>query len=351
MPLPSLPPTPASSTDLKGKDGYQSCSLEPTFSLPPPALISSTDPYSSEASSKLSASQHRSDVSRSPPALSTRRGPSRRRTTAVSPKVAKDEFTLPPPPTRARKIIQMKPPSQSAPEKDNLSGATSGPSPSEGSSKKRKPPGATSAAGKKIARKTAHSLIERRRRSKMNEEFGTLKQMIPACRDQEMHKLAILQASIEYMRYLEQCISDLEANRVPVDSSGLSLCDRPLSPKLAAVEADEYEMEDIPLAELHKKTNRGCGLATAHLQSISPALEGQMNSIPSVSSFTATPAIPPRTYSFSSYSSLITSPVTAPQAIGDRDLDHEASEALLLLNSGRRGSDVRGMSVQDLLAS
>ena len=49
------------------------------------------------------------------------------------------------------------------------------------------------AAGRKIARKTAHSLIERRRRSKMNEEFGVLKDMIPACNGQEMHKLAILQ--------------------------------------------------------------------------------------------------------------------------------------------------------------
>lgn len=51
----------------------------------------------------------------------------------------------------------------------------------------------TTAAGRKIARKTAHSLIERRRRSKMNEEFGVLKDMIPACQGQEMHKLAILQ--------------------------------------------------------------------------------------------------------------------------------------------------------------
>jgi hypothetical protein len=56
----------------------------------------------------------------------------------------------------------------------------------------------TTAAGRKIARKTAHSLIERRRRSKMNEEFGVLKDMIPACKGQEMHKLAILQVSIEH---------------------------------------------------------------------------------------------------------------------------------------------------------
>lgn len=27
----------------------------------------------------------------------------------------------------------------------------------------------------------------------MNEEFGVLKDMIPACKDQDMHKLAILQ--------------------------------------------------------------------------------------------------------------------------------------------------------------
>lgn len=52
------------------------------------------------------------------------------------------------------------------------------------------------AAGRKVARKTAHSLIERRRRSKMNEEFGVLKDMIPACSGQEMHKLAILQVSL-----------------------------------------------------------------------------------------------------------------------------------------------------------
>ena len=59
--------------------------------------------------------------------------------------------------------------------------------------KKKAKDGTTTAAGRKIARKTAHSLIERRRRSKMNEEFGVLKDMIPACSGQEMHKLAILQ--------------------------------------------------------------------------------------------------------------------------------------------------------------
>lgn len=56
----------------------------------------------------------------------------------------------------------------------------------------KKQPSSNTAAGKKTARKTAHSVIERRRRSKMNEEFAVLKHLIPACKDQEMHKLAIL---------------------------------------------------------------------------------------------------------------------------------------------------------------
>ena len=56
----------------------------------------------------------------------------------------------------------------------------------------KKQASSTSAAGKKVARKVAHSVIERRRRSKMNEEFSILKDMIPECKDQEMHKLAIL---------------------------------------------------------------------------------------------------------------------------------------------------------------
>ncbi len=48
--------------------------------------------------------------------------------------------------------------------------------------KKKRPPG----------ERTAHSLTERRRRLKLNEEFEVLKNMVPACKG-EMQKLAILQ--------------------------------------------------------------------------------------------------------------------------------------------------------------
>jgi hypothetical protein len=51
-----------------------------------------------------------------------------------------------------------------------------------------------SVAGRNMARKTAYSLIERRRRSKINETFGVLQGIIPACTG-EIHKLAILQVS------------------------------------------------------------------------------------------------------------------------------------------------------------
>jgi hypothetical protein len=73
----------------------------------------------------------------------------------------------------------------------NAQSTSSKPGPTAATGTKRKQStGTSTAAGRKTARKTAHSLIERRRRSKMNEEFGVLKDMIPACTGQEMHKLA-----------------------------------------------------------------------------------------------------------------------------------------------------------------
>lgn len=142
-----------------------------------------------------------------PPAAMNRSPPSspvlqRKRTLSGSVK-GKDE--LPPPPSRQRKYVHMKP-------KDDPP-TPAAPSTAKPNSPKRKQPSATSAAGRKIARKTAHSIIERRRRSKMNEEFGVLKDMIPACKGVEMHKLAILQAGIEYVRYLQGCVDKLQDER------------------------------------------------------------------------------------------------------------------------------------------
>lgn len=171
MPRPSLPPTPAPSTEIQGMNGTPLSPREKPFKLGPPAIApkqaSGVLPETSQPQSFRNAN-----------------------------------FTLPPPPTRSRTIIQMKPKEKSS---ENLGKAAPTQRSPKASTKKancgstlangggKKQPSSTSVAGKKIARKTAHSVIERRRRSKMNEEFATLKDMIPACTDQEMHKLAILQ--------------------------------------------------------------------------------------------------------------------------------------------------------------
>ncbi len=201
MPRTALPPTPASSTDIKGQDGSKLASLQVSFELPPPAI---TPGDTSKQGSDSPVDSAQPAGSKGPyPVQASETVKSRRRSSAAQP--PKDQFALPPPPTRSRKIIQMKP-------RDDLGEETASVSPrtaAAGASKnnpaittlttqalgtKRKQPSATSAAGRKIARRTAHSLIERRRRSKMNEEFAVLKNMIPACTG-EMHKLAILQVS------------------------------------------------------------------------------------------------------------------------------------------------------------
>lgn len=178
MPRTNPPPTPASSTDIVGKSGSQLSALGITLLLPPPAITAAE-------SQTVAAPIHQ------PPSIGT-----------------STDFSLPPPPTRARKIIQMKPRLKELEAEDSAAPPTSRPT-SKGSTRRgtnaassaaavpaKKQPSATSAAGRKMARKTAHSVIERRRRSKMNEEFGVLKNLVPACQGQEMHKLAILQVRV-----------------------------------------------------------------------------------------------------------------------------------------------------------
>ena len=181
------------------------------FALPPAAFDTTG---ANRRSSKTAAADHLpASPAASPEFMALGRSTNTRQQTSGTKRPLED-FDLPPPPTRTRKIIQMKPKMQQSPSMK--SGQASGGKAAKDSGKtasssnananananaapasgnKKKQPTATSAAGRKIARKTAHSLIERRRRSKMNEEFTTLKDMIPACTGQEMHKLAILQVS------------------------------------------------------------------------------------------------------------------------------------------------------------
>jgi len=191
MPRPNLPPTPQPSTDITGKSSANAPQLETSFNLPPAALGGRGSVASSSGKSENASDSSYRPPSPSSPVATSKPGHARKRSQQSI--ITKDDYSLPPPPTRSRKIIQMKPkdtqetPKTSSKTQDakTTTAATNG--------TKRKQAGNATAAGRKIARKTAHSLIERRRRSKMNEEFGVLKDMIPACRGQEMHKLAILQ--------------------------------------------------------------------------------------------------------------------------------------------------------------
>lgn len=196
MPRPNLPPTPQPSTDITGKSSANAPPLENGFNLPPAALNGRGSIASSSGPSEAASDSSYRPPSPASPVATTKPSQSRKRSSTASQQgsvITKDDYSLPPPPTRSRKIIQMKPKdAQETPKAQTEKQDAKAPVEKAAGGKKKQSTN-TTAAGRKIARKTAHSLIERRRRSKMNEEFGVLKDMIPACRDQEMHKLAILQ--------------------------------------------------------------------------------------------------------------------------------------------------------------
>ncbi|KAF1989456.1 hypothetical protein K402DRAFT_411037 [Aulographum hederae CBS 113979] len=418
-----FPPTPAPSTDIEGKKS--SAHLD-TFSLPPSALGSdkSSASLSSNASTRSDSSFHPTDpVSpASPQALiaGAKVPATRRRLSAVKDTNPKDGYSLPPPPSRSRTIIQMKPREKNG--DDMASSKTPATSSTKAAGTKRKQATGNTAAGRKIARKTAHSLIERRRRSKMNEEFNVLKDMIPACRNQDMHKLAILQASIEYMRYLEECVRDLntahdESSRGNSHSRAYQTTAPPSTQSQYQNydEADSDSDSDEEMSEAptpagptpnpqYPSHNR-----SSHHPSISPAImpsaKTSVTSTPYMApSTTTSPNILPsphleRTHSYTTVYSALPSPsfsstnansqqqqeerlrrqsqsaystfsLTSP-ALGPLDAnagarpnkedetteDHEATAALLMLNTDRRswsstsgGAGARGMSVRDLLS-
>ncbi|OBT41669.1 hypothetical protein VE00_07622 [Pseudogymnoascus sp. WSF 3629] len=390
MPRPTAPPTPSSSTDLKSRDGSLFISSQMSFELPPPALTFDSRPSSTSAASSSSSYHPHSPMSgaQPAPAAKPRASTGRKRTSTAESSAAKgaEPFDLPPPPTRTRKIIQMKP--SAAPS--TAASADEQPAKSAAASK-RKPPSATSAAGRKMARKTAHSLIERRRRSKMNEEFGVLKDMIPACKG-EMHKLAILQASIEYVRYLEDCIAQLKSqngvNTPTIASRRESTSIAPHSYAASSSGASEAshtdtEMTTAPPAFAQQSAHQQ-QQQHHHHQVQQPQVPHQQ---PSQSPPLRAPEDFHRTYSFSHSSS--TSPAFGPQtytgapawlgsaassaltspALGPMAEEETATVALMMLNgdwrmgeqrerergeAGAGGPEVqrpRGMSVRDLLST
>ncbi|KAE8452356.1 hypothetical protein EG329_001056 [Mollisiaceae sp. DMI_Dod_QoI] len=379
MPRPEPPPTPASSTEIKGKDGSQFTSLQMSFELPPPAVAGTESQPSSASSTKSSSASSYHPTSPRSPAIPASEVVKIRRRSSAAQAPTKDAFALPPPPTRSRKIIQMKPRGQAEEVVETFNdvaktpaGKTAAPTP------KKKQPSSTSVAGRKIARKTAHSLIERRRRSKMNEEFGVLKDMIPACTG-EMHKLAILQASIDYVRYLEDCVAKLKAennrsNATPTTEQQFSL-PPPANRGTYGTTPRQYhsydEQEDVEMGGSEQASpTYSTPVPHSNRPSESPALlpqdsRNRQDSYSSVStdqrhysfsaSSTTSPALGPAAYEYARSAASVGSALTSPALLPQRDMDQEATAALLMLNSDRRGTQGsisgRGMSVKDLLTT
>ncbi|KAI1298582.1 hypothetical protein EDD11_006773 [Mortierella claussenii] len=66
---------------------------------------------------------------------------------------------------------------------------------------------------REMMRKVSHSAIERRRRERINDKILQLKHLVPACIDEDhLHKLSILQSTIEYIQYLKSVIPESVAN-------------------------------------------------------------------------------------------------------------------------------------------
>ncbi|KAL8873544.1 MAG: hypothetical protein Q9174_001006 [Haloplaca sp. 1 TL-2023] len=357
MPRLTFPLTPAPSTDIVGKEAESPIlTREKTlFSLPPPAIA------------PLPAGNVQAEEQEDQTA----------QTIAT--------YALPPPPTRNRKIIQMTPKMQqsvdeapsvaeSTPAKTRTAGGRTSSNGRKNTGKKQ--PSSTSQAGKRIARKTAHSVIERRRRSKMNEEFGVLKSLIPACKDQDMHKLAILQASIDYLRYLEDCITNLKAasggqstktiQRSPPPLQQFTPLEHQPDDEDEEDEDTDVEMTGSDLLSLQTRKQEQASYTSSHSTTTSPALESHMYQTPTAHmpshSHLPSPALGPQASAgFGHAQGYSQSASTSPTLIAtsSKEDDEEATAALLMLNKDRRStttsssscSSVRGMSVKDLLSS
>ncbi|KAG0012092.1 hypothetical protein BGZ81_001776 [Podila clonocystis] len=64
-------------------------------------------------------------------------------------------------------------------------------------------------------RKVSHSAIERRRRERINDKILQLKHLVPSCVDEDhLHKLSILQSTIEYIQHLKRFLPEEVVNNV-----------------------------------------------------------------------------------------------------------------------------------------
>jgi hypothetical protein len=192
-------------------------------------------------------------------------------------------------------------------------------------------------------------------------------------------KLTTSQASIDYLRYLEDCVTKLKAenNRTRAKPTSDQFILPPPASRGTYNPPRQYqsyeEHEDVEMGG-SDQASPTCStpIPPSNRPSASPALipqdsRNRQDSHSSVStdqrhysfsaSSTTSPALGPSAYEYArsaiSVGSALTSPVLLPQR--DRDMDQEATAALLMLNNDRRGTQGsiggRGMSVKDLLST
>lgn len=133
-----------------------------------------------------------------------------------------------------------------------------------------------------------------------------------------------------------------------------------------------YDEEDVEMGGSETPSPALAPIPNSHQPSVSPALlpqdasdrhnqyyKDRQNSYSSVStnrhysfsnSTTTSPALLPSVYDYNR-SSAAGSALTSPALLPQRDIDQEATAALLMLNTDRRSTQGRGMSVKDLLST
>ncbi|KAF8581219.1 hypothetical protein K439DRAFT_1662405 [Ramaria rubella] len=102
-------------------------------------------------------------------------------------------------------------------------------SPTAAKRRGRKPAGAMSKSAREQLRKTNHSVIEKRRREKINEALATLRELVPndkqetEKREDKEFKLEILVRTVEYLKIVLAQIKDMEGGKCQGCGGALSL--------------------------------------------------------------------------------------------------------------------------------
>ncbi|EFJ31612.1 hypothetical protein SELMODRAFT_87033 [Selaginella moellendorffii] len=101
---------------------------------------------------------------------------------------------------------------------------------------------------------TAHAMLERRRREKLNDRFLMLRNMVPFVT--KMDKVSILGDAIEYLRQLQKQVADLEQRNKPEDSFPMSTTYK-LGPDSSSYKAEIQMQDDFTALEIECSFRQG----------------------------------------------------------------------------------------------